>query len=123
LPTFKLQRQIKGDHPKYQENLKKRAETSAFRFKSAASFSGESAFSMNKFVKELREALAAVGIDACKSTYSTHVQNAVGNDCGGLCPQAPYGVALPSNIEKRSANLVRGLRERIFFVCSRGGRS
>ena len=60
--------------------------------------------------------LVAKGIEICKTTYKTHVKNALNNNYIGISPQKPGGVSLPSHIEKNIADVVRGLRERKFPV-------
>ncbi len=70
--------------------------------------------SINKAVKGMRTTLAARVFEIAKSTCWTHFQKAIDNNLVGVSPQKTSGLALPSHLEKRVANIVRTLRGKKF---------
>jgi hypothetical protein len=113
LPSNKHRRLFKeaASHLEYQDLMKEKATSTASLYLSNQYF-GESSTSMARAVKEMQESLTSAGMEVCDTSCYTHVKKTIANNGVGLSPQKPGGVALPSHIEKRVANVVRTLRAR-----------
>ncbi len=106
-----------SSHLDYQEALKVEASASAVRFKVAQESAAVSeTSSMNRSVNGMRTTLAAIGIEIARSTCWTHFQKEIDNNFIGVSPQKAGGVALPSHLDKRVANVVGTLCGKNFFV-------
>jgi hypothetical protein len=64
----------------------------------------------------MQATLAANNIEISKSICWTHLKAALNNNGVAVSPQKPGGASLPSHIEKKIANIDRGLRARKFPV-------
>ncbi len=54
----------------------------------------------NKASKDMKNAMLAKGVDIHPTTCKLHIKATLNNNCVGISPQKPRGVALPSSIEK-----------------------